>query len=692
MNILVVDDNEQNLYQLQVLLGGNGYQVVTAVNGADALTKARQNPPDLVISDILMPVMDGFALCREWKDDKQLSPIPFIFYTATYTDGRDRDFALSLGAERFLVKPEEPETFIKTIKEVIRQVQSSPAVLHKPPQEEENSYLMQYNQVLIHKLETKMQQLEQTNRDLEQELAERKQAEAMLQREQDLYKDLVNTLPAGVYRLRIRPGGEWNANSWRSQFESYCSVDMVSDRFCQITGISRKEFEAHPVTVFDRVHPDDSPGFIRKNMEAAASMVFFSWEGHLVVAEGVIIWVHFESIPRRLENGEVIWTGIVYDITARKRAEEALRESKETLNSIFRSAPVGICIMKNRVYQSANTFWCEGFGYQEKNLIGKTTRMLYESDEEYDRVGQELYSNLQSGNIASTEARLRGGDGIFHNVVLTAALLRAGDPSSGTVVSIHDVTARKKAEAEVRQLNAELEKRVIERTAQLEVANRELEAFSYSVSHDLRAPLRAVDGYTHILLEDYGSRLDDEGKRLCSVISESARNMGKLIDDLLAFSRIGRAAMQSSIIDMATMANSIFFELTTPEDRKRIDFHVSPLPSIVGDSTLIRQVWRNLLGNAVKFSFKKERAMVEINAEQHGDEVVYSVRDNGAGFDMQYVDKLFGVFQRLHSIKEFEGTGVGLAVVQRIIHRHGGRVWAESEPDKGATFYFTMKK
>jgi signal transduction histidine kinase len=221
-------------------------------------------------------------------------------------------------------------------------------------------------------------------------------------------------------------------------------------------------------------------------------------------------------------------------------------------------------------------------------------------------------------------------------------------------------------------------------------ANRELEAFSYSVSHDLRAPLRAVDGYAQILSEDFGYCLDAEGKRVCAVISESARNMGRLIDDLLSFSRIGRKAMRPSPVDMANLAGSIFFELTTPEERDRIDFSLAALPYAVGDPGLLRQVWMNLLGNAIKFSSKKERALIEVRAEAQKNEMVYVIRDNGAGFDMQYVDKLFGVFQRLHSVKEFEGTGVGLAIVQRIIQRHGGRVWGEGEPDKGARFSFTV--
>ena len=239
---------------------------------------------------------------------------------------------------------------------------------------------------------------------------------------------------------------------------------------------------------------------------------------------------------------------------------------------------------------------------------------------------------------------------------------------------------------------AGLEQRVRERTAQYEAANKELEAFSYSVSHDLRAPLRSVDGYVQILLEDYSTHLDDNGKRVCGVISNSARQMGRLIDDLLAFSRVGRADMKLVAVDMGELATSIFHELTTAEERAGIELTIGPMPLAPADPTLMRQVWMNLLSNAIKFSSKKEKTVIEISGERQGDENVYTVADRGAGFDQQYVDKLFGVFQRLHSAREFEGTGVGLAIVQRIIARHGGRVWALGKTGEGASFYFSLKR
>jgi signal transduction histidine kinase len=253
------------------------------------------------------------------------------------------------------------------------------------------------------------------------------------------------------------------------------------------------------------------------------------------------------------------------------------------------------------------------------------------------------------------------------------------------------VDERAQAEREIRRLNATLELRVAERTAELESANKELEAFSYSVSHDLRAPLRAVDGFSQAMLEDYGSELPSEGRHYLKNIREGAQRMGMLIDDLLTFSRLSRAPLNQQPVDTTKLVHEVIEDLDAERKGRKIEIQVSELPHCQGDPALLKQVWINLVSNAIKYTRRRDPAVIEIGCHTN-PESVYFVRDNGAGFDMRYVHKLFGVFQRLHRADQFEGTGVGLAIVQRIVHRHGGRVWAEAALDRGATFYFTLNR
>jgi light-regulated signal transduction histidine kinase (bacteriophytochrome) len=248
----------------------------------------------------------------------------------------------------------------------------------------------------------------------------------------------------------------------------------------------------------------------------------------------------------------------------------------------------------------------------------------------------------------------------------------------------------KKAQDDIRKLNDELEQKVIDRTAQLESVNKDLESFSYSVSHDLRAPIRAINGYTNILKEDYEQILDEPGMDVLQAIIDNSKKMGTLIDDLLAFSKLGRKQVTVSEIDMNDLVQSVIEELPNDASDCVPVFSIAPLIPASGDRSLIKQVWINLLSNAIKYSKYKKEIMVEIGAFIKDQFVVYYVKDYGAGFDMQYYDKLFGVFQRLHSQEEFEGTGIGLAIVQKVVHRHQGTVWAESKLEEGTTFYFSL--
>jgi signal transduction histidine kinase len=253
-----------------------------------------------------------------------------------------------------------------------------------------------------------------------------------------------------------------------------------------------------------------------------------------------------------------------------------------------------------------------------------------------------------------------------------------------------ELVVRKQAEAEVRTLNAELELRVEERTAELKAANRELEAFSYSVSHDLRAPLRAMDGFSRILARQYENLLDDDGRHLLQRVRQNAEQMAELIDDMLRLSRITRADLRITRVDLTSMAREILESMHTAEPDRNVEIKVTSGLRVNADERLLRVALENLIGNAWKFTSKTDKACIEIGVDVVGNEPIFFVKDNGVGFSMEYANKLFGPFQRLHTVEEFPGTGIGLAIVQRIFNRHGGRIWAESKPGEGASFYFTL--
>jgi PAS domain S-box-containing protein len=291
---------------------------------------------------------------------------------------------------------------------------------------------------------------------------------------------------------------------------------------------------------------------------------------------------------------------------------------------------------------------------------------------------------------ARAEIQLQTRSGLLVPVEVNVRTIRHEGQFSVVLGIGRDIRERRESEERVHQLNASLERRVAERTAELEAANRELESFSYSVSHDLRTPLRAVNNFAEILLQDYGEQLHPKAQRYLKNVAASGRRMGELVDDLLDFSRLARASVSAQNLQMSELVRHVIADFQRQDPNRRVSVKVLPLHQAIGDHSLIRQVWHNLVGNAWKFTSRREDAEIEIGSRHEGGQIIYWVKDNGAGFDMAYAEKLFGVFQRLHSDTDFPGTGVGLAVVERIVCRHNGRVWAEGQVNGGATFYFTL--
>ena len=1079
--ILVVDDIEENLYLLRVLLEGHGYEVEEAHNGSEALVKALAKLPDLVISDILMPVIDGFTLCRIWKADKILSHKPFIFYTATYTDPRDEKLALDMGADAFIIKPSQPDVFLLRIQTLLE----NETRLAKPrkPLAPDETIIKNYNEVLIRKLENKMLESEEINRRLEAEIAEKNKIENSLRDSEELYRNMfyqhaavkiildpdtgnivdanraavdfygwsrdrllnmnirdINTLSTGeikaaletvrkeeryhfefkhrkadgsvrdvevfsskivvkgkdllhsiVHDITERKQAENALRDSEEQFDKFMnhlpSVVFIKDSESRLiyantslkelfgwhdaigkrteellpAGIAaqmveddKRVMEKGPVVVHERVidingvehyYETHKFPFYRENGEVMLGGISIDeterrfveqelqiWKGRydfLIDASGQVVYDYFiaskeivwgSSITNvlgynleeisggfaqwidllhpgdreatlalldqaekacsfwdtqyrlRHRNGNFVWIrdrgyflpgpdgraerqlGLLEDISVLKQAEERLKETEQKFRSIFdTSADVIIGAWTDDMrFCISNKKACEMTGYTETELMGmviadihpmestayatdlfhkllrreiniapdvpikrkdgsvfytdvtasiitlggreclcgvfrdmterkradeiKQVRLnLYEYSIDHsvedllvrtlDELGnltespigffhfvdsdqKTLYLQAWSTRTAAEYCKAEGlglhysidragvwvdcvreRKTVIHNDYSSlphrkglpeghaplvrelvvpimrldriVAILGIGnkpvdynDQDIETVSMFADVawniTERKQAEDRLQQLYDDLEQIVAMRTSDLELMNTELESFSYTVSHDLRAPLRRINAFLEMFRREIGDNLSEKADHYISVIEDSGKRMETLITDLLSFSRTGRAELSMKPVEIAIIVGEVLDEFVEEITLRSISVVRKPLPKVIGDRAMINIVYMNLIGNAIKFTSKTAAPEIVIGCDIRNGEAVFFVRDNGVGFDMDYVDKLFGVFQRLHAESDFEGTGIGLATVKRIIQRLGGRVWATGKPGEGACIYFTL--
>ncbi|MGE5263045.1 MAG: sensor histidine kinase [Acidobacteriota bacterium] len=518
-------------------------------------------------------------------------------------------------------------------------------------------------------------ELSKTNDALQAEIDERRRTEQALMQSRAEFQALLESAPDAI--VNVDADGR---------------IVLVNSQTEKMFGYSREELLGQPVEVlipprYHRAHIHHRGGYTASPTTRPMG-IGLKLAGRR--KEGSEFPVEISLSPVRTQNGFCVMS-IIRDVSDRQRAEERLSESESRFRTLVEQVRDYAIFGLDR--QGVVTSWNKGaervYGYGSEEIVGQHfSRFFTLAEKSSGKPPRELEIAAAEGVFKEVGQRVRkDGVRIWVDVLITA--LRDPDGTlRGFAKVTRDITERKRAQEEIAKLNEELEHRVHE----LSSVNQELETFSYSVSHDLRAPLRAIAGFSQALEEDYADVLDKQGMDYARRVNAATQRLNQLIDDMLTLSRVTRSEMsRDTLADLSSMAQSIVAQWRATQPDRQVEIVIQPHLETRGDPRLLRIALENLLGNAWKFTSKVPRARIELGtAGTEDDRIVYFVRDNGAGFDMTYSDKLFGPFQRLHTATEFPGTGIGLATVQRIIHRHGGRVWADSVVGEGATFYFTL--
>jgi PAS domain S-box-containing protein len=633
LRILMLEDRPEDavLVREELRKGGLRFSFQRVETKKDFLKHVTEHKPDLILSDHGLPSFDGFSALRIARE--RCPHTPFVFVTSALGE----EFAIRTfehGASDYVLK-HQLSMLVPTVRRALEQAQAR-----------------------------------RRHHEHDQEL----------QRNGELFRMLINGVrDYAIYMLDLEGRiASWNAGATR------------------LEGFTEQEAIGQTMDIV--LPPEDvAAGKSRHMLESAKRDGRFEEEAWRVRKDGTRYWANDVLTPIRNAAGMVQgFVTVSHDITERKQHEEAVRKIEERTRSILETAIDAIVVIDSEgIVHEWNPAAERIFGHTRAHALGKQLAELIIPPYLRDRHRTGLARYFVDGQGPMLNQRIETlalrSDGTEFPVEVAITQTSAnGSPMFTGYIS--DITERKRAADEIRELNSELEQRVQKRTAQLESANRELEAFSYSVSHDLRAPLRHINGFVEILQSSAGPALNEENRRYLDTIAESARQMGRLIDDLLAFSRMGRTELRFVPVKLSHVVAESMRELQHEQEGRTVRWEIGELPEVQGDPAMLRQVFINLLSNALKYSRTRPMARIEVQSTETADEFIVSVRDNGVGFDNTYANKLFGVFQRLHPAQDFEGTGIGLAIVRRVIARHGGRTWAEGAVDRGATFHVSLPK
>jgi PAS domain S-box-containing protein len=633
LHILMLEDRPEDavLVTEELRRGGLRFSFSRVDTRSEFLVQLAQGKPDLILSDHGLPAFDGFsALCLA----RQKCPdVPFVFVTGALGE----EFAIRTfehGATDYVLKHHLGD-LVPAVRRALR---------------------------------------------LAKETRRHRDYDEQLRRNEEFFRMLVDGIRDYALYMLDAAGriATWNSGAER------------------ITGYTAEDAIGQPMDIL--FPPEEAgSGKAERIVEIATRTGRYEEEGWRRRKNGALYWANIVVTAIHDASGALQgFAKVSHDMTERKQYEEALRKSNERTRSILETAIDAIVVMDTAgVVREWNRAAEQMFGFVREQAIGNPLAELIIPTylRERHRLGLVRLLAGEGGPILNQrfETMALRADGSEFPVELAVTETKSNGDSMFTGY-ISDITDRKRAEEEIKQLNAELEQRVQKRTQQLESANRELEAFSYSVSHDLRAPLRHINGFVEILRSSAGNVLDEENRGYLDTIADSARQMGKLIDDLLAFSRMGRTELRFVPVKLDSVISEVKRELRPELDGREVRWDIGALPEVNGDPAMLRQAFINLMSNAVKYTRKRPTARIEIKASETPEEHIVLIRDNGVGFDNAYAHKLFGVFQRLHAATDFEGTGIGLAIVRRVVARHGGRVWAEGVVDHGATFYLALPK